>query len=196
MKKCTECGESKELSHFYQRCRDGLNVIESKCKYCWEEHRKNYAKTPDGVTAVMNGNQRAASVKRGHAIPNYTLEDLREWVYSQPNWNTLYNNWVESGYDIQEKPSCDRNNDFLPYTLDNLTLMTWRENREKSSADRKSGTDLRTCSSIIGTCVETGVETLFHSKREADRNGFTRQNINACLNGKKKTSGGHTWRYA
>ena len=43
-------------------------------------------------------------------------------------FSELYDAWVDSGYDKWVKPSCDRTDPNISYVLDNLKLMTWREN--------------------------------------------------------------------
>lgn len=83
------------------------------------------------LTARMYGNQRANSRDRGHNPPEYSLEELREWMRSQPQLETLFKNYKESGGDYELAPSIDRLNDEVGYNLSNIQLGTYRENKER-----------------------------------------------------------------
>ena len=72
--------------------------------------------------------QKTSSIKRGHPMPDYTLEEFIEWVYKQSNFKKLFKDWKESGQKSLLVPSADRLDDSKPYTLDNIQLVTWTEN--------------------------------------------------------------------
>lgn len=73
--------------------------------------------------------QEANSKRRNHPPPDYSLEEFKEWAFSNPIFETLYDNWVKSGYQTDLRPSPDRLDNDEPYTFENLRLVTWRENR-------------------------------------------------------------------
>lgn len=97
-----------------------------------------YKRTRKGLTTNMHSGQVRSSKTRGHDLPTYTALELREWVFNQPHFETMYQAYVDSGYDIMLIPSCDRIDDKLGYSFSNITLMTWKQNLDK--APRKLGT--------------------------------------------------------
>ena len=46
----------------------------------------------------------------------------------------------------------------------------------------------------IGTCIVTGKETIYHSPQDLKDAGLAPGNVYNCVNGKRKTTGGQTWR--
>ena len=100
------------------------------------ERQRAYRKTKAGITTCMYGGMKVSSGRRQHVVPNFSSKQLREWVFSQPNFEQLYIDWVASDYNRWKKPSCDRIDSALPYTFDNLQLMTWKENDEKEKLEK------------------------------------------------------------
>ena len=66
-------------------------------------------------------------------MPEYSKEEFRKWLYSQPLFFELYNNWVNNEYDKNLTPSVDRINSSISYKMSNIQLMTWHENNIKGS---------------------------------------------------------------
>ena len=130
MKVCRECNETKSLEEFSKnkQCKDGITNL---CKKCKSLIGIEFKKTKVGIIDVIYQSQKASSKKRGHIKPYYTITWLREWMFSQELFHELYNNWYISGYDKYIKPSVDRKNDYLPYTKDNIQLITFGENVKK-----------------------------------------------------------------
>jgi hypothetical protein len=69
------------------------------------------------------------SNKRKHLPPKYTKEELIEWVKKQPNFNTIFNNWINSNFSSEKSISIDRLDSTKGYSFDNIQLVTWLENR-------------------------------------------------------------------
>jgi hypothetical protein len=132
MKKCSKCKEFKKESKFSKQLKtyDGL---ESSCKEC---HTK-LIRTEDGLIKQIYRVQVATSKKRGHEKPHYTKEDLYEWVMSQDNFKFLYEKWKNNQYATDLKPSVDRLDDYKPYSLDNIQLITWKENNDNATKHTK-----------------------------------------------------------
>jgi hypothetical protein len=117
-----------------------LKNKEKISKYQKEWHKEFYATkkvTRQHLSSKIYGAQRNRSKKRGHALPEYNLEQLREWLYDQPNFEQLFLEWTNSGHDTMLIPSIDRINDDIGYTFSNIQLMTWGENDAKEKAKQK-----------------------------------------------------------
>jgi len=133
---CTKCNTNKPLSEY----RLNRGNFERVCKTCQEEVKKARNRTKMGLSNSIYNSQSAASRKRGHAAPTYTKDELYEWLMSQELFHVLYDNWKKSGFKKSAKPSVDREDERIGYTMENITLMTWKENHKK----HHSGTHLDT----------------------------------------------------
>ena len=71
-------------------------------------------------------------------MPAYTLQELTLWMSMQPRFEDMFAAWVSSGYTIDLAPSVDRPDDAMPYSLSNIPLMTWAENRAKAGVSKMS----------------------------------------------------------
>jgi hypothetical protein len=153
------------------------------------ETQLKYYRTKKGLISVIYGSQRASSKKRGHAYPTYSKEELRDWLYSQPKFHELYNDWKDSGYHKDLKPSVDRIKSELPYTFNNIQLMTWAENNSKGKSEKyKVSISQYT---LDGVFVDT-----FGSVTEASHIvGISRSGIQNNLLGISKSSKGFIWKY-
>ena len=138
MKQCGKCGVEKQLSEFSKDrgSKDGLYYI---CKECDSERVKEYIRTLDGYFTKVYGGQRKSSKKRGHEMPTYTKEELREWVmeFHRAKFFELWHNFILSDYKKNLAPSFDRIDDSKGYSLDNLQLMSWFVNDQKGHSDAK-----------------------------------------------------------
>lgn len=192
-KNCTTCKKSKPLSEFvkHKRRKDGRGSV---CKLCDLIRVGSYRKTKDGLTSTIYSHQLLASRKRGHNPPDYTLNEFRRWVYSQPIFHTLFNHWVNSNYNRWLRPSCDRADDYQGYSLNRLTIMTWQENFDKGHSDRKNGHNNKGSKPIIQMNIDGTFVSEFYSSMECERKtGIARNNISTCCHGRQKTAGGYRW---
>lgn len=178
-----------------------------------KEWCRKHRKTKKGIIECIYWNQRRTSRDRGYDLPNYTLHKLVEWVFSQPNFNKIFDNWVESGYEKRLVPSIDRIDPYKSYTFDNIQLMTWEEHLEKDMSDIISGDNRKPLKAVISVNIETGEEIEYYSASEAQRQtGIQQSNIIAAcrvkrtkryiskITGKqiyttKWTAGGLKWKY-
>ena len=144
MKECFKCKEVKDLSEFYTHKQTADGYL-NKCKECTKIDSKNneknnskselsYCKTEKGVIRVIYKTQVSNSKRRGHELPEYTKEQLSEWLYNN-GFKELYDIWINSNFDKKLKPSCDRQNDFKKYSLDNIKLTTWDNNKKNQITD-------------------------------------------------------------
>ncbi len=136
MKQCSKCKTDKELSEFgsHSRSKDGYR---GECKVCGLEASYIYKKTKRGLISVLYQSQKGSSKKRNHTPPTYTSKELTDLMLNDKLFHELYDKWVEANYSKDTKPSIDRKDDSLGYTLNNIQIMTWRENMMKYHKSRK-----------------------------------------------------------
>lgn len=134
-KKCNFCLEIKGINNFSKdvHSKDGY---QNRCKLCSSEIIKKYYKTINGLITNIYSHQRSNSKKYNREYPNYTLQEFKNWCIKQKKFNDVYLNWINSKYIEDKKPSIDRIDCNLPYTLNNIQVMTWFENRNKGHIER------------------------------------------------------------
>jgi len=136
-KKCFKCGEVKDLSEYYKH-KGMTDGILNKCKKCTKkdvsDNPTDYGENEHGIVRVMYDAQVSNSKARGHDKPSYSKEELRGWLYLN-GFKELFNKWIDSGKNKLDKPSCDRLDDYKGYSLSNIRLVTWRENKDKQTED-------------------------------------------------------------
>ena len=118
-KKCNECNEIKTVDNFFKGGRD-KDGYQPKCKPCWKQYITRIRHSKEGLIGFIYTSQKKASRQRGHLMPSYTKDELYLWVTSQPKYNTLYENYVHSGYNKLYIPSIDRLDNIKGYFLDNI----------------------------------------------------------------------------
>ena len=195
-KNCTKCKELRPLSEFSRRS-NASNCFQSYCKPCAKIVRDVYSHTKQGLALNTYSHQIRNSKVRGHPLPDYTSEQLLYWLNRQINFDCLYLNWINSGYNKLKTPSCDRVDDYKSYTLDNLRLVTWQENHSKWCADAKNGTNNKLSKAVKKINLDGELIKTYHSAIQAKREtGISQGSISSCCRGERKKAGGFVWRYA
>jgi hypothetical protein len=176
MRICSKCGIEKQESEFYKaKNKSGLYP---SCKSCKTQVVNDFNKTKSGVIVKIYSSQKLTSKRRGYASPDYSKEQLEQWCLSQPIFNKLFDEWVQSGYNSDLKPSCDRINDYESYVLSNMKVVTWKQNRERIYMDQKTGVNNKSSKAVVGENIRTGKFVEFYSQKEASRvTGISNANI-------------------
>jgi len=188
LKTCSNCNDDKPSDEFYSN---------GWCIECNREANKEYRKTKSGMIVKLYSTQRTNSRKRGDIMPSYTKRELKDFLYSIPEFHILYDNWKRSGYKSDLKPSLDRIDDYKSYSLDNIQLMTWEENKDKGYSDRKNGINNKVSKRVKQYDKEGNFIAEYHSIMEASRKvNINNGSISLCASGKTKTGRGYVWKYS
>ena len=190
---CSKCKLTKKASEF-RKDKNRARGFDAYCKQC----RLEESRTIEGVISKIYLNQIHNSKARGHISPSYTKEQLRVWLMvSQSKFIELFDAWVLSGYKSSLKPSVDRLDDYKGYSLDNIQIMTWAENKSKGNLDAKEGRNNKHNKAVRQYTLDGIFIEEFHSSQEASRQlGINQSNISACCTGRYKTAGGFLWEHA
>lgn len=139
--------------------------------------------------------QNSRSKRKGYPPPTYTANELREWLLSQEAFHKIFDEWVLSDRQIDKIPSCDRLDDYKGYSLDNIRIVTWKENNDKHNSDKRNGINNKENIEISQYSLSGEFIQKFHSINEAARKTGSRSYlISACRLGKKKTTNGFIWK--
>lgn len=194
-KRCCRCGEVKLVKYFNfnKKSKDGYS---RRCKSCKRILNTNYQHSKKGVVSFIYAGQVYSSKIRNYNSPNYTKKELEKWLFDQSLFHELYDNWVKSEYTKDLKPSVDRKDDYKTYTLDNIQLMTWRDNNKKGVADRINGINNKISRAVLQYDLDGNFIAEYYSQMQAGREtGISNVNIWGCCKGLHNTAGGYRWEY-
>ena len=191
MKRCSICQEVKDLICFDIQST-GILGHRADCKEC----RKRFLRSERGLVKSLYANQKAKSRKRNHPPPSYTEDELFDWVTSQLNFKSMYSSWVSSGYLTDFKPSIDRVDDYKPYTLSNIALVTTKENIDRYYKDAKEGINVKSATAVNQYTFDGVFVASHHSYMAAARSlGHSSVgNIRNVAEGLGKTAYGFLWK--
>lgn len=171
----------------------------STCKKCRQTQRKTRDQTLPGVILVIYNSQVGSSKHRGHPVPTYSQQELSNFLQSNKTFMDLYENWKQQKYPLWKKPSCDRIDSNKPYTLENLQVITWKENQSNGALDVKNGVIPHSSKPVIQLTLDGKEVQRYHSTQAAARaiNAVSSSRIAAVA---RKTPGRHTaygykWEY-
>ena len=104
---------------------------------------KKYERTKKGklMRTYRNMESRVLGIVKGkaHLYEGMSVLDrdvFYEWSLSDPDFNTLYEDWVQSGYEIKLSPSIDRLDVDKGYELGNMRWITHSENSRLGALSR------------------------------------------------------------
>jgi len=159
------------------------------------KHKYNHSKK--GLISNIYQSQKTLSIKRGMGLPKYTKAELIKWMFNNNNFHKLYNDWVLSNYNRWKTPSCDRINDYMGYSFDNIKLGTWKENFDKGHLYRKTGLNNKQNKSVLQINFTGNLIAKYYSAAQASRkNKFSQGNISMVCRGERKSAYGFIWKYA
>ena len=193
-KECTKCNKIKNLSEYHKQNGRKYN-LQSYCKQCISFTNRNKRRTKDGLLASIYSNQVTHSKSRGLSKPEYTKNELQEWAYSQQLFHTLHHKWVMCNYKNNLTPSIDRKDDYEGYTISNIQLMTWDENRSKGHIDMLNGKNCKQNKTVLQFTKENIFIYEWYSLNSAMREtGIAAGSISRCCSGELHTAGGFIWK--
>lgn len=135
------------------------------------------------------------SKKRGYFPPQYTKQQLIDWCLAQPLYHTLHANWVSSGFQRNLAPSIDRKDDYQPYSLTNIQLMTAEQNLQKSFRDTVNGVLNKRSYAVIQRNLDGSFVAQHASMNIAGRSvgAINGSMVSAVCNGLRATAHGYLW---
>lgn len=191
MRICNKCNKAQELKCFSKKTKhkDWLSNICKTCIQAW-------IRTKEGLITRIYWNQRWNSKTKWFPMPNYTKQELHIWLCSQIKFHALYNNRQKNWYKKALVPSVDRINDYKWYSLDNIQLMTWKENKDKWHKDRLSWKNSKFSCAVRCINLQNKVINIYCSMMEWERITWVKhQSISSCCNGKLNRAWKYKWEY-
>jgi len=183
LKICKKCFTKKSIDLFDRdkSKRDGHRDL---CKKCKKIAALLYNRTKEGIVTKIYSHQKLRSDRRGHPHPTYSKEELRDWLFSQPLFHILYDNWKRLDYQTYYKPSVDRIDNDIGYTMANIQLMTWKENEKK---EYKPVTQMTLDGKIIKS-----FESVLEASRKTKVNSSS---IYRCCYGEQNCTAKNKWKF-
>lgn len=197
-KVCPKCKEEKELSEFHKDSRKKLGV-RSSCKVCVLKVKLDSSRTVSGLVEKIYSSQKSTSKKRGHNAPEYSLEELKQWFTKQPNFTVMYDTWVASDYNTKLVPTVDRLDTEEGYSMDNIQLLTFKDNSERHFESLRTG-ELIHKGTPHKPVIQTDLKGVFiaeycSTKEAARQLGIKSSNISRVCNGTRKKTNGFIFKF-
>lgn len=146
---------------------------------------EKYRKTKKGILTNIYSSQ------KNRRLVSYSLTELHTKFLTDVKFDRLFNEWIKSKYNKDKKPTIDRINCKLNYTLENIQCITWADNRYKQRMECNIFRAKKIAKYKNGILIET-----YKSVSDAVRKtGLMQGNISSCLTGKRNTCGGFQWKY-
>lgn len=163
---CKYCLQEKAITEFKKTIyKKGYGSI---CKECANARAraynkrtgfvsyKKYEKTPSGylMRTYRNMKSRVTGIqyKKAHLYQGLELldkESFYQWALADAAFFSLYNAYVDSGYQMKLAPSIDRIDSSKGYTFDNIRWLSHSENSRNGNYSRFNKTVLHENSPLI-----------------------------------------------
>lgn len=122
---------------------------------------------------------------------SYSLKEFHDRFLNDKRYIRLHDEWVKSNYKKQLIPSFDRTNRKMGYSFDNITVMTWTENRYKQRMEMTT-----IYAREVGKYLGDQLIGVYKSVSDAvEKTGVRQGNLSTCLSGRRRTVSGYSWRY-
>ncbi len=169
--------------------------MKRRTKNCYSE--RPYERTEYGLCYRIFYDQCKSSKMRKHPEPEYTKDELAIWIKSQDNFINLYNDWVQSNYTSDLRPSCDRLDNSLGYSFTNIELITWKENQLRANIDTISGTIGSSQVKVFQYNIDGSFKKEYKSMSLAAKaeSIFDQRNISSCCRNLIPTAYKYYWSY-
>ncbi len=145
---CRECEKNYEEKMFYKN-KSLSRGFSYSCKSCDNKRRNDFRKTFGGLVSDIYYHQKRNSLKRKHNLPEYTKNELYEYLSGNEIFNNMFILWEQSNYELNLRPTVNRKNDYKGYSFTNIEPMTYKENIQKASYDRKNGINNKVSKTVI-----------------------------------------------
>ena len=128
-------------------------------------------------------------------MPTYSCKEFITWCIANPTYIELHDAWIASGCKVQLVPSADRIDNSKGYTLSNIQIMTWEENRLKETRGHITGPRNPKVLQFTktGEYITTHLSAT-HAAKALNKNA--RANIVHVCMGRSKSAYGYLWQYA
>jgi len=193
-KQCTGCKKDLPITEFGLLAK--APYIRAACNGCRSEDTRLLQRSLKGCIGKMYSHQKQSSKRRGHQEPLYSLRELEVFLLNSEEYIKLHAQWADSGYMKGLKPSCDRLDDYKPYSFDNIRVVTWDENNRKYQSDRVVGVNNKQNMAVVSLDSNNIFVTEYFSIRQAARMiNVPAANIQRCCVVKHRRAKGFFWRY-
>ena len=191
---CSKCNTKKENSEFTKNATRP-NGLGAYCKKCQAAMEKACGRSFKGVIRHIYASQKRSSEKREMELPLYTQDELYDFCSWNDKFIELYNKWEDNGYETMMKPSLDRIDYSLPYSLDNIRVMTWGDNFNRQNTDDRNKPKRELYKIRVSTIID-GEKVIFDSLNKA-RIYVGLSNSQDIKNSiiRNGTAGGFKWQY-
>ncbi len=195
-KACKVCNIIKPVSEFSKA--DTKDGYRNQCKACVAKQVRDKVKNGDVYDFIRQiyNHQKSSSKYRNHPAPAYTYDELC-YFCKKNNIDVLFEKYIKADRDSNIAPSIDRIDSSRPYTLDNIRLITWQENRSINHIDMRNGINSHWRKPVVGIKLDDPtIRIKFDSAMAAQRKlNISATRIGSCCRGNIKSAGGYTWSY-
>ncbi len=159
------------------------------------QYTKEYYRSKEGVVRMAYGNMRSHSTRKGFKAPDFLFNDLLAFALKRAIFHELYALW-SIDYDIELKPSFDNLAPGTPYSLDNLEIVTFNENKRRGGNKEYKPKQFMASKVVYQFTLEgTFIKGHLGLLTAADAVGASKSAIANCVTGKSKSSFGFIWTY-
>ena len=153
---------------------------------------QKYRETPKGILTNLYGKMKERNNAKGFGELPFSLKDLHGLYIKNNDFINMVEQWKAKGKKSKDKPSFDRINPLIGYTLKNIQLKTWGENRVKADWEKSF---IYTTAVVMLDINMKKIREFESVKEVVNATGFSQGNIVMCCQGKRKTVKGYIFRY-